>query len=338
MLSGASLLGWIAVHFMIGLAGTWIARRYALHRRLLDEPGERRSHVVATPRGGGVSIVVALLLAFLALAVWRADRSAVLLAGGSGLLLVAAVGWIDDHRPLSAALRLLVHAAAAGILAAAVYQETDSLAVACVVFAIALILVNVWNFMDGIDGLAASQAVIVALGYVLCMADQVASAAALALAAATCGFLPFNFPKARIFLGDVGSGSLGFGLATLLALEVSARPERPSMVQFVFLVPLSAFMVDASLTLMKRIVRGERWWTAHVEHAYQRWAARSQGHVVVTTVYAIWTMMGVGLMLSVQSASAVTIMASVIAWHLLAAFAWIRLRGRGRVSSQGRRA
>jgi UDP-N-acetylmuramyl pentapeptide phosphotransferase/UDP-N-acetylglucosamine-1-phosphate transferase len=338
MPSGAGLLGWIAIYFMIGLAGTWIARRYAMHHRLLDEPGERRSHAVATPRGGGISVVAALLLAFLALATWRTDRSVLLLASGSGLLLVATVGWIDDHRPLSAPLRLLVHAAAAGILAVAVYQENGSLTGACIVFAVALILVNVWNFMDGIDGLAASQAVIVALGYALCMVDQVAFAAALALAAATCGFLPFNFPKARIFLGDVGSGSLGFGLATLLALEVAAKPSPPSMVQFVFLVPLSAFMIDASLTLMKRIVRGERWWTAHVEHAYQRWAARSQGHVVVTTAYAIWTAMGVGLMLSVQWLSALAIMTSVFAWHLVAVFAWIRLQGRGRVSSQGRKA
>jgi len=346
-----SLVGWIVVHFMIGLAGTWVARRYALHRRLLDEPGERRSHVATTPRGGGISIVAALVLALVALAAWHPDQARVLLGGAAGLLLVATVGWIDDHRPLSAALRLLVHAVAAVILALGVYRANDNGAEACVVFAAALILVNVWNFMDGIDGLAASQAVIIGLGYSLYVVDDPAAfALALALVASTCGFLPFNFPKARIFLGDVGSGSLGFALAAILATALSAPPRLPATVQFAWLVPLSAFTIDTSLTLMKRIVGRKRWWTAHLEHAYQQWAARAQGHVGVTAAYAMWTMLGVGLMLlirmpsmqmpsmqmlSMHSGSAAFIMAAVIAWHLLGVAAWIWLQDRGRISSKG---
>jgi len=333
-----SLMGWLLLHFGIGLAGTWLARRYALHRRLIDEPGERRSHVVATPRGGGIAIVAALLLALLALAAWHPAQRGLLLSGALGLLLVAAVGWFDDHRPLSAALRLSVHAVAAVALALAVHERDGGPLAAGLVFLLALILVNVWNFMDGIDGLAASQAILVAVGYALSIDDPVAVLLAFALMAATCGFLPFNFPKARIFLGDVGSGSLGFGLAVILAIAVSARREPPSLVQFALLLPLSAFLIDASLTLAKRIVKGDRWWTAHVEHAYQRWAARIRGHVVVTTAYATWTVLGVGLMIWVQSGSGALIMASVLAWHLSAVIAWIWLQGRGRVPPEGRRA
>jgi UDP-N-acetylmuramyl pentapeptide phosphotransferase/UDP-N-acetylglucosamine-1-phosphate transferase len=336
MLPGAGLLAWIVSFFVIGLAGTWLARRYAMHRRLIDEPGERRSHAVATPRGGGISIVAALLLASLALAGWQEEGTWTLPAGAFGLLLVATAGWLDDHRPLSAGLRLLVHAIAAAILAVAVFEDSGSTVFACLVLAATLVLVNVWNFMDGIDGLAATQAIIVAIGYALVAGAQPASLLAVALAAATSGFLPFNFPKARIFLGDVGSGSLGFGLAMILALIISGEEETGLTVQFALLLPLSAFMVDASLTLGKRIVQRKRWWKAHVEHAYQRWAARSNRHVGVTIAFATWTLLGVGLMSWMQSGSAAYIMAVVIAWYLLAVLSWIWLQGRHQAPSEGR--
>ena len=253
------------------------------------------------------------------------------------MVLVAGVGWLDDHRPLSAILRLLIHGVAAVVLAGAVHRATGDPLAAALVAVLALVLINVWNFMDGINGLAASEAALAALGYGLMAGSQPGAWLALALVAAACGFLPYNFPKAGIFLGDVGSGSLGFGLAIILALAIAASGP-PSAVQLTLLLPLSAFMIDASLTLAKRIVSGERWWTAHVGHAYQRWAARVHGHVVVTTAYAIWTALGGGLMLWMRAGSATTIMNTVLAWHLLAVIAWIWLQGRSRVPPEGSRA
>src|SRR5690349_3648891 len=106
------MLEWLVVHFCIGVAGTWLARRYALMRSLIDQPGERRSHSVATPRGGGIAIVISLLVAAVALGVRQPEQAPLMLAFGIGLLMVAGIGWVDDHRPLSPWIRLGVHALA----------------------------------------------------------------------------------------------------------------------------------------------------------------------------------------------------------------------------------
>ena len=100
------MIGWLAVFFLMGAAGTWLARRYALQRDLVDEPGERRSHAVRTPRGGGIAIVAVLLVACIALALREPLHAPWLTALGVGIAMVAGVGWVDDHRPLSPWLRL----------------------------------------------------------------------------------------------------------------------------------------------------------------------------------------------------------------------------------------
>ena len=322
MFGESGLPGWISLHLLIACTGTWLARRYALHRRLLDQPGDRRSHQVATPRGGGIAIVVASLFAIGWLIV-RAHASLPFFgAAAIGLLLVAGIGWIDDHRPLSAGSRLLVHGIAAAILAYGVLAQGGSTSLAVVAFCVALVLVNVWNFMDGIDGLAASQAALVALGYAAYSMSGPLAWLALALSAACAGFLPFNLPRARIFLGDVGSGALGFALAILLVglagQQGTASP--------VLLLPLSAFLIDATLTLTTRMFRGERWWQAHVQHAYQQWAQRTGRHGVVTAAYAGWTLAAVAIMLLTRTAGLAMITAIVVAWYAVGSIAWLRLR------------
>jgi len=315
----AGLIGWILLHLVIALAGTWLARRYALARRLVDEPGERRSHGVATPRGGGIAIVLAMLVALAALMLRVPAWLPQLLAVAGGLLLVSAIGWIDDHRPLSPWPRLATHAVAALLLALASIIAGGGLAASLYVFALTMILVNVWNFMDGIDGLAASQGVLVAL--LLALAAPGGSPAAWlgwALASACAGFLPFNFPRARIFLGDVGSGALGYALAALVALGL-----RGGSAQLWVLLPLSAFLLDATLTLGARIVRGERWWTPHVQHLYQRLARHWQGHRRVTYLYAGWTLAAGGIGWWMRSSDATIIMLAVCTWYLLGTGTWM---------------
>lgn len=277
------MLYWIALHLLIGAVGTVLARRYALQRKLLDHPGERRSHQVPTPRGGGVAIVASLLVAILALAVRDPSQRWLLSGFGAGLSLVAGIGLLDDHRPLSSWLRLAVHGLAGSVFAVSVYLASGNPWLAVLALTLALVMTNVWNFMDGINGLAASQALLVAVT-LSWMLGGVWALLAAALAAACAGFLPFNFPNARIFLGDVGSGAIGFAIAGLVTVAVMLD----GTTAIWLLLPLSAFLLDAGLTLMMRLVQGEQWWTAHTRHAYQVWA-RVVGHTKVTLSYAGWT-------------------------------------------------
>ena len=315
------MLAWLVAFLAIGAVGTWAARGYALRRNLLDAPGERRSHAVPTPRGGGIAIVAALLIA--GMAWWgRSEGQLPLLANYlAGLVLVAGIGLADDHRPLSPWLRLAVHAVAAAGLGAGTWLSTGNAALALVAFALALVLVNVWNFMDGIDGLAASQALVVAAAVAM-----VAAGAwrwqALALVAALAGFLPFNFPKARIFLGDVGSGALGWTLATFVIAAMATAPGEGIL----WSLPLSAFLVDAGLTLARRVTRGEPWWRPHVQHAYQRWARRGGSHVPVTLAYAAWTVAGGAMLFGARGEELVVMFALTVAWYIAGAGAWWMLQ------------
>ncbi|WP_242002991.1 lipopolysaccharide biosynthesis protein [Vulcaniibacterium tengchongense] len=306
-----------------GALGTWLARGYALRRQLIDEPGERRSHSVATPRGGGIAIVAALVAAAAWLA-WRRPQDAPLLgAFAVGLLLVGGIGLLDDHRPLSPWLRLAVQAMAAALYAGVAGAASGSLWLAALAFVAAMVLVNVWNFMDGINGLAASQAALAAAAFAYAAGGAWAWLGA-ALVAACLGFLPFNFPSARIFLGDVGSGALGFALAGLL---VAATPRNGAVLGAAWLaLPVSAFLIDAGLTLLGRLVRGERWWTPHTRHAYQAWARR-RGHSRVTLAYAGFTAVAAILALCAASLrEPVFIACIVLAWYTCGALLWRRLR------------
>ncbi len=317
------LIVWCVLFAAIGAAGTWMARRYAIQRQLLDQPGERRSHRVATPRGGGVAIGLAFLIAIAAMVLRQPSEIVLLVCAGFGFLLVAGIGWVDDHRPLSPWSRLVVHAVAAGWLAVGFYLSGRSGSIALTVFLLSLVLVNIWNFMDGIDGLAASQAALVAAVFAFVAGSPLAIHLGLALIGATLGFLPFNIPQARIFLGDVGSGALGFALALMAGLSLEAIP---LAVWPLALLPLSAFVLDASLTLSTRMLRGERWWTPHVEHAYQRSARHAGSHLPVTAGYAIWTMLACLVMVMIKGLDQREMTMAVAMWLALGGGLWYWLR------------
>jgi UDP-N-acetylmuramyl pentapeptide phosphotransferase/UDP-N-acetylglucosamine-1-phosphate transferase len=324
---------WFALHFAIGLAGTWLARGYAVRHALIDQPGERRSHDTPTPRGGGIAIVAALLVALAWLALSDPAGPLLYAAIGAGLLLVAGVGWFDDHRPQSPWLRLATHAVAAAGLSWAVFMAGGGLLAASLAFVLVLSLVNIWNFMDGIDGLAASQAGLAALGYALFAGSGPVMWLGLALLAACAGFLPFNLPRARIFLGDVGSGTLGFALAALLSMLL-LEPDWDRAP--VLALPLCAFVIDATLTLGARMVRGDRWWMPHTQHAYQRWTRRNGRHGLATAAYAGWTLVAIAAMLAMKSQPPAVIMGTVAAVYLLACVAWWRLQAStGRIRGDG---
>ncbi|AXI83210.1 LPS biosynthesis protein [Xylella taiwanensis] len=275
---------WGVLHLVVAAVGTWLLRHYALWRRLLDLPCERRSHQMATPRGGGMAIVFALLfgcvLAWFGLPQWRFY----LALYACGLTLIASIGWWDDHRPLPVVLRFVVHCLAATLLGVLTFTESGSVWQALVAAGAALVLVNIWNFMDGINGLATTQAGVAAIAYALVLPGLTAWAG-WALAAACLGFLPFNFPRAMIFLGDGGSGALGYALAALLALALT----KGQVSVWIVWIPLTAFLVDAGFTLLSRLFSGQRWWQPHVQHVYQRAARRCGSHTPVTLAYFVFS-------------------------------------------------
>lgn len=306
-----------AVACFVSLLVTAGARNYALRRGMVDQPGARRSHAQPTPRGGGIGIAITCLLACLCLA-WRDGTSWAFVA--VGLVLVAAVGWWDDHRALSALWRLLAHILAGVCLAVGLALQGAGAMGALLALLAVPVLVNVWNFMDGIDGLAASQAALCAAALALLLAGGW-SLLAVVLCAACLGFLPFNLPRARIFLGDVGSGALGYVLAALAVVGLQGRPfaDWPLV-----LLPLSAFLVDAALTLLWRMRRGEAWWQPHVQHLYQQ-ASRQHGHVRVTMTYAGWTAAAIALMLAARHwVGGMTLPVGLASWGL-AIVIWLRM-------------
>lgn len=315
---------WILVHLLVGAVGAWLARGYAQRRSLLDHPGERRSHAVPTPRGGGVAIAVSLLLATAWLAMRMPEQRPVLAGFGVGLAMVSLVGWLDDHRPLSPWLRLAVHAAAGLVFAVGAWGQGGDWRVAALGFVATLALVNVWNFMDGIDGLAATQAILVVVVPAL-SAGGAGLALGLALVGSTLGFLPWNFPRARLFLGDVGSGALGFAIGALVAMAAATGGTE---VLALSLLPLSAFLVDAGMTLASRVVRRERWWQPHVTHAFQH-AARRHGHVAVSLGFAAWTALAVATAWTIRDMTFTSLIISLLPWYAVAAAAWWLLRRHG---------
>jgi UDP-N-acetylmuramyl pentapeptide phosphotransferase/UDP-N-acetylglucosamine-1-phosphate transferase len=287
----SSLLIALALAAILTAALTWIAIGYARRRALIDLPGRRRSHRHATARGGGIAIVVVAVAS--ALLLYRSTSDIVFAGLAFGMTAVALVGWVDDHRPLSARARLLVHFAAAIVFVACLPPAglVPSSGSEAFVFALRVVVlvtaINFFNFIDGINGLLATQAawVATAVALLFALAGNLAPAWFGALLAAAClGFLPFNFPRARIFPGDVGSGGLGFACgALLLWCEAS-----DAATIWLVLPIASAVAIDAGLTLSSRILRRRRWYTAHREHLYQ-WMVRSgHDHASTTLLYLGW--------------------------------------------------
>jgi Fuc2NAc and GlcNAc transferase len=275
---------------------TGVLRRYALARSLLDVPNERSSHRAATPRGGGLAIVVIVLLALPGLLVSGWVEGALFAALVGAGVLTALVGWIDDLGHVPARWRLLVHFAAAA-WALAWLGGLPPLPVLGVVLdfgwlghALAVVwmvwLLNLYNFMDGIDGIAGIEAVMVCIGgavlFELSPATGGAWLVTLLLAAAVAGFLVWNFPTARIFMGDGGSGFVGMLLAILSIHAAWVAPE----LLWGWVILLGAFVVDATVTLLRRLRRGKRLHAPHRSHAYQYAARKCGAHQPVSLVFA----------------------------------------------------
>ena len=294
------LIGTIVGAFAAALLTTRSVRDFARRKHLLDHPNDRSSHAVPTPRLGGVGIVAAFLVAaaIVAASSEAPGRLAVILVATAA---VAAVGLLDDLRPMPARVRFAVQAVAAMVvvvssdgLRGAPWLEPLPWALQAPLLVLWIVwMTNLYNFMDGIDGLAGGQAVIAAGAIAVAAFAGGAPTTGLllvALAAASAGFLAFNFPPSSIFMGDVGSTAIGFFLACVPLLP-EARPVPIELVG----IAVSLFILDATTTLVRRIARGERWFEAHRTHYYQRPVAMGWSHRAVTlTAYAGMGLAGAG--------------------------------------------
>ena len=286
-------IGWLLAAFLVTALLVRAAVGYAHRRGMLDLPGQRRSHQVPTPRGGGIGIVVAMLVCLPGVA-WSL-HAAVPAPGLLGLscvalLLVALAGWWDDHHPLPAWPRLAVQLVACALLCVGLQAWSPAWWWLPLLLVGGAWSINLHNFMDGIDGLLAQQAAFVGGG--LAVLAWAANLPALALAAAclaasALAFGWFNWPPARIFLGDVGSGSVGLLVFAFSAMLWRANPAW----LWLALILSSAFVVDASLTLLTRMWRGRRWYSAHREHLYQWLARRAGSHASVDAAYLGWNLL-----------------------------------------------
>jgi UDP-GlcNAc:undecaprenyl-phosphate/decaprenyl-phosphate GlcNAc-1-phosphate transferase len=279
----------LACGVLVGLAEPptiALLRRHAV----IDVPGGRSSHSVPTPRGGGAPIAVGLLVAALV-----APST-----GGAGLAFAVAVGFfgllglVDDLRGLPAVSRLALQAAGAAVTATLLVMRLRLPVFVLIVAALAAAawlvgFVNVFNFMDGVNGISGAHALVGGVAYA-CLAgwrhDGFGVAAGLALAAGAAAFLPWNAVRARVFLGDVGSYSIGAALAVLaVRLIVDGVPAEAVA------GPVAVYLADVAWTLQRRIRRGERWLEAHRTHVYQRWCDAGWSHAEVTLLTSALTVL-----------------------------------------------
>ena len=278
--------------FLLAWSLTAALRRYALAHNVIDVPNARSSHVRPTPRGGGVAIVVSFLIALPAVAFMGLISWSSMFALGGPCVLVAVLGFLDDHGHIAARWRLLGHFVAAtwtlwflnGLPPMALFGALFDMGWAGHVLAALYIVwtLNLYNFMDGIDGIASIEALCVTCGVAIIylVTDQGTAMilGPILLACSVAGFLCWNFPPAKIFMGDAGSGFLGMALAIMSLQAAWLGPRFFSA----WLILLGVFIVDATLTLFRRLARGDKAYEAHRTHAYQ-YAARKFGkHLPVT--------------------------------------------------------
>lgn len=282
-------LAMVVLAFVLTWRLTGRIRTYALAKNLVDDVNERSSHSVPTPRGGGLAII-AVVLPAIALASLIGEIPGPMAGGllGAGTLVVL-IGWIDDLGHVSPQVRLAAHTGAAALLAFFINPfPLDWIGVSYVwlewpfTLVMTVWLINLFNFMDGIDGIAGSEAIFVFGGYAVLgtVIGQNSGflAPALLLVAATAGFLIWNWQPARIFMGDAGSGFLGL----MLAVAAVAGAKTSTAFGVAMLILPAAFVADATVTVLRRAIVGAPVFEAHRSHAYQIAARRRGNHAVVT--------------------------------------------------------
>ena len=273
--------------FLLAVIGTGALVRLLAAKGIIDQPNARSSHQLAKPRGGGIAILAAIATGIAVLAIGGTAMPAGLGSVAAAALILALVSWVDDIRGLPALARLvpqivcvaaiLYHLPITGIAALSglpYWAQNLLLGLAWLWF------INLYNFMDGIDGITGIETLVITIGiFVISRITDDLSALqgpVLIIAAAAAGFLIWNWAPAKIFMGDVGSVPLGFILGWLL-LELADA----GYLLAALILP-GYYLADATVTLLSRLKRGEKIWQAHKQHAYQRAIQNGKTHSNVT--------------------------------------------------------
>ena len=310
----------------VTFAGTAALLPFLRDRAILDHPNERSSHQTPTPKGGGIVVLVVVLVAWIGVGIFFESGPFLTWIMPTTVFVLAALSWVDDLRGLPPALRLLFQITAVCVVLALrpepvlVFQGV--LSVTLDVLAAGLLwvwFINLFNFMDGIDGITGTQALVIGLGIGL-IGSSSSALLGVIIAGAALGFLIWNWHPAKIFLGDVGSVPLGFLLGWLL-LDLAAAGHWAAA-----LILPAYYLTDATVTLVKRAIRGEKVWQAHRQHFYQQAVQRGLSHAAVSTaVFAVGGVL-VGLAWSAEHGWALP--ALVSACLLNVAFLWFLAVGK----------
>ena len=287
-------ISFILIFFILAFGFTYFMRAYALKKNIIDNPNERSSHSVPTPRGGGVAVVCSYLLA-LAILIYSQQLELqigfTLMAAG---FVIALLGFLDDHGHINSMLRLAIHFLVAigvmlslgGFAEVTAFNGVQLGFIANIIAVLFLVwLLNLYNFMDGINGIASVEAITatvsMAILYLL-LSTSLNSEILWLLAACVFGFLLWNFPKAKIFMGDACSGFLGLtlGILALIALKENLA------LFCAWIICLGVFVVDATYTLIKRVLNGHKMYDAHRSHSYQILSRKWGNHTPVTLAVA----------------------------------------------------
>ncbi|WP_133129609.1 MraY family glycosyltransferase [Legionella yabuuchiae] len=277
--------------FVLSFFLTGLLRRHSLAKNIIDIPNHRSSHTLPTPRGGGLSFVILFLLSLPGcLYIGFIDQTSCFALFISGAI-VAGLGFGDDVDEIPAKWRFVGHFVAAGItilwlgglppINILAWTLFPGLLSSLLALFYLVWLINLYNFMDGINGLASMEAITTCLGMIVLywfMGHSEIILLPLLLSLAVAGFMVWNFPIPRIFMGDAGSGFLGITLGTFSIQAAWVDVE----LFYCWLILLGVFIVDASLTLLRRLSRGEKIYEAHRSHAYQHAALRFKSHIPVT--------------------------------------------------------
>ena len=294
------LISFFLIFFVLAFGFTYFMRAYALKKNIIDNPNERSSHSVPTPRGGGVAVVCSYLLA-LAVLIYSQQLTVhiglTLMVAG---FVIALLGFLDDHGHINSMLRLAIHFLVAigavislgGFAEVTIFNGLQLGFVANIIAVLFLVwLLNLYNFMDGINGIASVEAITttasMAILYYL-LNTSLNSDLLWLLAACVFGFLLWNFPKAKIFMGDACSGFLGLtlGILALIALKENLA------LFCAWIICLGVFVVDATYTLIKRVFSGYKMYDAHRSHSYQilsrKWGSHTPVTLAVAAINLLW--------------------------------------------------
>ncbi|MCG8325948.1 MAG: glycosyltransferase family 4 protein [Thiotrichales bacterium] len=289
--------------FLLSYAIVWLVFRYSEKHAVLDHPNERSSHVEPTATGGGLAVAVCLAIGMLLLWQFGILETVFFYAVLPPVAVIAITGWLDVHNHVRTIYRVFIYSVSAlwavmfiggfpELNLGGVSVQTGIIGVLLAVLGI-IWLTNLYNFMDGIDGFAAIQAICVSMGgTLLLLASELPGEAVLCffLVSATLGYLVWNWPPAKIFMGDVGSCPLGFYFGVMALWSHSAGGPQV----YVWLILLSVFIADATYTLIMRVMQRHEWYAAHRSHAYQKLVQIGYTHkqlsigLLILNLFLIW--------------------------------------------------